>query len=297
MRLTQLRYFCEVCRCGSVTRASENLHVSQPSVSIGIRELEEGYGMNLFYREKKRLVLTEEGEFFYQKALEILDMVNDLDRKMNQLAQKETPLLIGVPPMISIFLFSPLINRFYRQYPDAHVEMREHGTLDAEKLVESEQLDLAITILESQTEEKFNVLRLAESELLFCVSGHHPLAGRSSVRITELKNEKLILMKSSSYQSAAIISRRFEEVGLRPDVLLHSNQLELIRQYIADYDAGAFLMAQLLHKKDEIVGIPLEPAIQMEIGLIWKKGKSLGSQALTFLRFLAEQTGPKDVNY
>lgn len=141
MRLMQLRYFCEVCRCGSVTHASENLHVSQPSVSVGIRELEEGYGINLFYRDKKRLVLTEEGEFFYQKALEILDMVNDLDRKMNQLAQKETPVLIGVPPMISIFLFAPLINRFYRQYPDARVEMREHGTLDAEKLVETEQLD------------------------------------------------------------------------------------------------------------------------------------------------------------
>lgn len=96
-------------------------------------------------------------------------------------------------------------------------------------------------------------------------------------------------MKSSSYQSSAMISRRFEEAGPRPDVLLHSNQLELIRQYIADYDAGAFLMEQLLNKRDGIVGIPLEPAIQMQIGLIWKKGKSLGSQAFTFLRFLSAQ--------
>ena len=79
LRLNQLRYFCEVCDAGSVTRAANNLHITQPSISAAIKGLESAYALALFYREKNRLTLTKEGEFLHERARSILEQVDDLE--------------------------------------------------------------------------------------------------------------------------------------------------------------------------------------------------------------------------
>ena len=72
LRLNQLRYFCEVCDTGSVTKAANNLHITQPSISAAVKSLENAYALALFYREKNRLTLTREGAFLYERARSIL---------------------------------------------------------------------------------------------------------------------------------------------------------------------------------------------------------------------------------
>lgn len=287
MRLMQLRYFCEVCRCGNVTRASEKLHVSQPSVSVGIKELEEEYGLSFFHRKKKQMILTEEGNFFFRRASEILDMIDSLDQHMYQLSLKTAPLLIGIPPMAGVFLLPSITIPFYERYPHIKIEMHESGSIDAEQMLESEKLDLAIAVLGERTNEIFNILPLAESQLLFCVNSKHHLAQHKSIRIAELKDEQIALMPSGTYRSTTLIHQQFDEAGLTPNTLLYSNQVELIRQYI-DLGIGAFFMEQLLHDDDNIIGIPLDPPIYLKIGIIWKKGKRLRHEVSTFLSFVAE---------
>ena len=68
MTLNQLRYFCTASRCHSITKAAEELYVTQPTVSVAIRDLEIEFGISLFYRKGNRLILTEEGEELYNKA-------------------------------------------------------------------------------------------------------------------------------------------------------------------------------------------------------------------------------------
>ena len=72
MTLNQLRYFCTASRCHSITKAAEELYVTQPTVSVAIRDLEIEFGISLFYRKGNRLILTEEGEELYNKATYIL---------------------------------------------------------------------------------------------------------------------------------------------------------------------------------------------------------------------------------
>ena len=68
MTLNQLRYFCMASRCHSITKAAEELYVTQPTVSVAIRDLEIEFGVSLFSRKGNQLILTREGEEFYQKA-------------------------------------------------------------------------------------------------------------------------------------------------------------------------------------------------------------------------------------
>lgn len=72
MTLNQLRYFCMASRCHSITKAAEELYVTQPTVSVAIRDLEIEFGVSLFSRKGNQLILTREGEEFYQKANYIL---------------------------------------------------------------------------------------------------------------------------------------------------------------------------------------------------------------------------------
>lgn len=292
LRLNQLRYFCEVCDTGSVTRAANNLHITQPSISAAIKALENAYALSLFYREKNRLTLTKEGAYLYERARSILEQVDDLDGKLRGLGMQRHPIRIGVSPMISTFLFLPIFNQFHRRHPEIALEMYEYGSIESIRQLQNHQIDMAIIIESSQANSDFIWQPLMETSLLFCVSRDHKLAGAKKVRVEELENERLIMMRATSYQIGTLVNQRFAEAGITPNILLQSNQIALIRRYIQTYNAGAFLMKafmeQCMKGDREVVGIPLDPPIRIPIGLIRNHGEKLSQQASVFLEFLGE---------
>ena len=102
MTLNQLRYFCTASRCHSITKAAEELYVTQPTVSVAIRDLEIEFGISLFYRKGNRLILTEEGEELYNKATYILQYCTELQADYSSIARVKPPLRIGIPPMLEL---------------------------------------------------------------------------------------------------------------------------------------------------------------------------------------------------
>ena len=111
MTLNQLRYFCTASRCHSITRAAEELYVTQPTISVAIRDLEIEFGISLFYRKGNKLILTEEGEELYNKATYILQYCNELQADYSSMARVKPPLRIGIPPMLSTVFFTGNIRK------------------------------------------------------------------------------------------------------------------------------------------------------------------------------------------
>ena len=95
MTLNQLRYFCTASRCHSITKAAEELYVTQPTVSVAIRDLEIEFGISLFYRKGNRLILTEEGEELYNKATYILQYCTELQADYSSMARVKSPLFVS----------------------------------------------------------------------------------------------------------------------------------------------------------------------------------------------------------
>lgn len=91
MTLTQMRYFYEVCKWSSITKAAASLHISQPTVSIAMADLEKESGLNLFRREGKKLSLTEDGSLLLSKITPILANLQQLDRDIKDMAQNKKP--------------------------------------------------------------------------------------------------------------------------------------------------------------------------------------------------------------
>lgn len=91
MTLTQLEYFCMVCRYHSITRAADALYVSQPTISTSIRDLEKEFHLKLFNHGKNRISLTKDGEAFYQKAEFILKQTQELYTDFSNIEKKAAP--------------------------------------------------------------------------------------------------------------------------------------------------------------------------------------------------------------
>ena len=287
MKLLQMRYFQTVCKYGSITKAAEELFVSQPTISFCLKELEEEFGVKLFHRRHNRLQLTVEGQFFLDKVNYILQAVDSLSTQMKDMGNNRNHVKIAVPAMISTFLFPQIFNAFTELYPNVELEMLETGSLQARKLVDANSVDLGITILDHFVTDSYNVLPLVSTELVFCVSKRHALANRDSISFKELADEHIILFKADSYQNI-FIKRAFSEVGVDPKILLYSSQLYTVKQFLSYGTAGAFLYRQVAEMDKDLVCIPLDQAIIQDIVLIWSKSSSLYSDSENFIQFVKQ---------
>ena len=95
MKLYQLKYFTAVCNYGYVTKAAEELHVTQPSVSSAIKELEDEFAVNLFHRINNRLSPTKEGLYFLDQATKILELVESTQNAMSELGNRKKQIKIS----------------------------------------------------------------------------------------------------------------------------------------------------------------------------------------------------------
>ena len=287
MKLLQMRYFQTVCSHGSITKAAEELFVSQPTISFCLKELEEEFGVKLFHRRHNRLQLTVEGQFFLDKVNYILQSVDSLETQMKDMGSNHNHVKIAVPAMISTFLFPRMFNTYVKLYPEVELEMLETGSLQARKLVDANSVDLGITILDNVVSDSYNVLPLVSTELVFCVSKRHPLANKDRISFKELAGEHIILFKADSYQNI-FIKRAFSEVGVDPKILLYSSQLYTIKEFLSYGTAGAFLYRQVAEMDKDLVCIPLDQAIIQDIVLIWSKSSSLYSDSENFIQFVKQ---------
>ena len=144
MKISQMEYFSCVCRCGSITKAAKELHISQPSVTAAVHELEKELGVNLFLRRNNKIQLTEEGWFVQERIDGILKSMDTLNRDLNDFVGQKNHIRLGVPLQIGSFLLPLLFGKFRQEYPDICLEIEESGAIDIVKKLLDDQLDLAI---------------------------------------------------------------------------------------------------------------------------------------------------------
>lgn len=284
MNLIQLRYFQGVCSYGNITKAAKEMHISQPSVTNAIQQLESEFGINLFIRQGKHLILTKEGEFFLEQIGPLLERVDNIEEIMKDLGGKHRSLRIGIPPMIGTFLFPYLFHNFNKLYPDVHLDIKEYGSLTTKQMIQDELIDIAIVLLDEYTENRYNCINILKTQLLFCFSPNCSLANKESISISDIGNMPIILMNEGSIQNY-IIKKMFKDAGIEPNVLIYTNQLYTIKEFIHINNAGAFLLDEVIDNDSSLIGKPIKPDIHMNIGLIWKKGRNLYSNATQFIGF------------
>ncbi|MDU2064551.1 MAG: LysR family transcriptional regulator [Sporomusaceae bacterium] len=287
MELRQLEYFCMVAKLSSFTRAAEQLHIAQPSVTRAIRNLEEELGIQLFDRNKKKIALTNEGEVIFNRIEKILKELQQAFQEAKDYRNLlKGTVKIGVPPMIEAYLFPDIFTQFTATYPQLRLIASEEGSsLEAVTKIENEELDLAIIILLDQS-PTLNTLEITREEFVLCTHPDHPLCHETApVPFSKLRNESFILLKERSYQREVVTNRCLRH-SFMPDVVFSSSQIKTIKGLVAKGAGISFLMNMVVRDDPKIAVVPLVEPIQFSVGLAWKKEKYLSHASLAFVNFI-----------
>lgn len=284
MTLSQLRYFVEVCRWGNnITRAGEELHISQPSISNAIKDLEQEFGVLLFKRANGRLHITADGERFLLKAHELLQKADEMALTMWGAGNRK--LVIGLTPMIGAFIFPGLCQGFLALYPDTEFEVHEHGAIETHELLRRKEIDVALNINAAADTTSFHAKHMMLSQYCLCVHRDHPMAGRPSVTVEELTGIGLALLARSTYHTEVILNR-FSSQNLQPNVLVRTNQLQTIIQIVRSGIAGSFLLEEAQNVFPDIAAIPFQKPLPGDICMFWNKDTPFSQRAGEFIRFV-----------
>src|ERR1700690_2428287 len=203
MELSQLRYVLAVAETGNFTRAAAQAHISQPSLSQQIINLERELGHKLFHRLGRKAVPTEAGSAFLERARRILFEVEDAAKALGDSATFELKITVGAIPTLATYLLPGLINRCRQRFPNLQVNIREDfkNTLVREML--GGELDLALAA-RTISDSSIHVEPLWNEKLILVVAKNHPLAKKPNVTSADLASETLILLGSSSSLAAQV---------------------------------------------------------------------------------------------
>ncbi len=287
MKLQQLRYFQAACRLNSITRAAEQLHVSQPSVSAAIRELEQEFGVTLFSRRYRGFTLTQEGADFLAQVDSLLAHADQTEEILKDIGRKRNLIRLGVPPMIGSILLPRLFRDFREQYPDTKMSVYEASSRELVQQLAEDRLDLAFLPHTAPFSGEYRWMPVIRMETVLCVSSSHPMAERNEVHVRELAEEPLVLFKEGYFQSEQIAGR-FARSGLMPDVLLSTSQLSTIISLVRNGSASGFLFRAVADRYPGLVPVSLDPPLEEDVSLVWKKGGFLFSDMNHFIEFVRE---------
>lgn len=287
MKLHQLRYFQEVCRQHSITKAAEELHISQPAVSAAIRELEEEFGLKLFKRSHKKLILTTEGSYFSLEVEELLQRAKQITDDMTRLQKKNTSIRVGLPPMIEAQEI-PMLAQFHKEHPEIRLELHHGTSLTLRKALQDNRIDIAIVSGRNINPGTVGSQPMKKSEIVYCVSRNHPYAQERSLSLAQVAQEDLVEIEGSQNFRETILER-FHQERCTPRVQWSTTQLYTKIQLIRSGVAGGFLYRALAEREPDLVPISLEPPLYYEIEMLWQKD-AVGNETLqTILEFARKQ--------
>ena len=145
MDIRTLRYFVEVVRQQSFTRAAEKLFVTQPTISKMLKNLEDELNCTLLIRDGRRLLLTDTGRVVFERGQAILGEFHQLESELSDINHLHKGILrLGIPPMVGMLMAEP-IGLFRQRYPGVELKIAEFGGLTVQQAVSNGELDLAMT--------------------------------------------------------------------------------------------------------------------------------------------------------
>lgn len=194
MTLRHLKIFTEVCRTGSITRAAENLYMAQPAVSVAIAELEKNYGIQLFERLNKRLVITEIGKRMYDEASLVLSAFSAFEEHAKRESAHEK-LRLGSSLTVGKYMIPRIAADITRDFPDVQLSVKIHQTKLIEEMVLRGELDFAL-IESGASSEAIRQIPFYKDRLVAVCAKDYPAADVLSAK--ELAGHRFFLREKGS---------------------------------------------------------------------------------------------------
>lgn len=296
MTIQQLKYVIEVAKSRSISKASQNLFISQPSLSNALKELEKELGINIFLRTNKGIVITPEGTEFLRYARQIVEQVDLLENRYFSSASTQHHFAVSTQHYaFAVSAFVRLLKNYNRdEYEFVLRESKTFEIIDDVKNLHSEMGILYVNDFNRKVIKKF----LREGDLEFhklfvakphvFISAGNPLATQEHVTIQDLLPYPYLSFEQGAYNSF-YFSEEILSTFSRPKNIRVTDRATLFNLLIGlnGYTISTGVISQELNGEN-IIAVPLQVDEQITIGYITHKNIALSPLASTYIDYLKE---------
>ncbi len=297
LTLRQLEILDAVARCGSFSAASQALHLSQPAVSMQIKQLESSLGLTLFEQIGKRIHLTEAGREALQVSRIVQRELMNLEHTLANLQGLKGGILTVSTASTASYFTARLVALFRDMHPDVRVSLNVVNRETLLKHLSDNSIDLAL-MGQPPEEHDLSARPFMENPLVVIAAPGHPLAGQSRIPLKRMAQEPYVGREPGSGTRSAV-EKHFADQGLTLRAAMEMNKNEAIKQAV---EAGLGLSVVSLHTVRaeltaqslcvlDVQGFPLN----RQWYLVQRQGKRLGPAAQAFAQFVlseAKQVAP-----
>ena len=289
MEIKHLKYFVEVARHISFSKAAGLNFVSQSTISKMIKDLENELGVGLFNRTSKYVELTDEGEILFLQAEKMVELFENITNEFqSSLNFEQGKISIGLPPITAATEFAQLLGQFRRAFPRIDITLFEYGSKKVEVGIQDGSLDVGV-VCSPPRNECYSTIPFSKDPLQIIMHRDHPLSRETAVSFAALVQESFVLYRHDFSLYDEIINR-CKLAGFAPHIIFETSQRELMTQIVAANLGLALLPSRICSQLHEpgIVAIDLEDPIYLQMSIIWNKRRYLSHATRLWVNFAQE---------
>lgn len=289
MDIKTLKYFLQICKDGSFSKAAKNLYISQQGLSKAISNLEKEINVELFHRNTTGNELTKYGEYLKNKGTTIVYQFDILTEGIKQMVMEDNDYLkIGLSYGVLNALPSIIIEEFNKLYPNIMLSLKEYTDFDCEEAVLNGEIDLGFAI-HYFNNNKFDYNFVKSEKLYALVNKKHHLCNKKEIDFKDLKNEKIILNSNKSKIHHNYIIKCLEN-KFDPIIYTQTDEMILIHD-LAKRNEGIGISIDFAHTKTcKINYIPFkDKSFTWDIYMITKKNGKDNKNIQLFKKFILDQ--------
>ena len=282
MEIKNLRYFLAVAREENMSKAAEQLHVSQPTLSKTLKSLEEELGKKLFVRHSFSISLTDEGMLLRDRAQDLVAMSDKIEQEFSSLDDiTGGDIYFGLAESYQIRYLAREIYKLKEKYPNFTYHITSGDTEQVTEKLDKGILDFAV-LCETPDSNKYEYVKFPEADVWGAIiSSSHPLAKKKSIHVSDLIGQPLFVSEQSwNNEIKRWAKERFPKLKLEGSFRLSYNGSVFARENL-----GILLAFKDLINTEgtDMVFRPLSPELKSELYLIWNKYQAFTPIAEKFL--------------
>ncbi|MCI8887255.1 MAG: LysR family transcriptional regulator [Hungatella sp.] len=284
MEYLQMNYFCEVYRLKSISKAARQLHITQPTMSSAILNLEQQLGYPLFVRLHQQLYPTVWGTLLYEEASPFVQSMGRLEYEMRHIGSGQQQIILAKNIQSSALLLES-ITRFRILHPEIRIETIKSSSSQNGELLRRHKADLAFGNLEHLKPKEEEGRLFLEEETQYCTNENSPLAGYKKVTIPDIAGRPLAVMRHG-FDQYSLILKSFQRYRMKPNIILYAEELHSLIELAKKGIADSFLFSRIIKHNPPLHGASLTPVRHMHLGFWWRKDHKLTDTERCLMDFI-----------
>lgn len=287
MEIRVLQYFLTIAREESISGAAKVLHITQPTLSRQMKELEDGFGKQLFVRGNRKITLTDDGLFLRKRAEEIIELVNKTESEMlNDYQILSGDIYIGAGETENMRLIIQIIERVQKDHPNIKFHFYSGNADDVSDKIDKGLLDFGI-LIEPVNKSKYNFIEIPATDTWgVLMKKDSPLAQLDKITPQDIKDKHLILSSQSLVKNeiANWFGEKYENLNIKATYNLIYNASLMVEENMG----YALTLDKLINTtgKSQLCFRPLYPKLEKELVIVWKKYQFFSKASEYFLNEL-----------